>query len=297
LDAALAACRWALYTSTGFVFGATSYVCVLVPATLRPAIIQRLHASITVAIVVSTAAAMFWLPLQAAQIAGTWAGAFDVETSRGVVFDTYIGHVWQLRVVLSLLLLLALALPMSRRAPAAAVISGLLLASLALVGHAAMRSGLPGTFQRLNDALHLLSGGAWLGALIPLRFCLSAINEATRRHDALLAVRRFSAAGHVAVAVLILTGIVSSALVLGRWPTDLSSPYQAVLVCKILAAGAMIGLALVNRYVLQPRFARQEDATTRSIKSGALAEVALGTLVLALVSVLGMLDPAAARFA
>ena len=48
-----------------------------------------------------------------------------------------------------------------------AVASGALLASLGLVGHAAMQTGAEGVLHRGNHAVHLLAAGAWIGGLVP----------------------------------------------------------------------------------------------------------------------------------
>ena len=53
----------------------------------------------------------------------------------------------------------------------------------------------------------------------------------------------------------------------------------------------MIGLALVNRYVVTPRLAPGAP-TQRALLVTSLAEVALGAAAVALVSVFALLDPA-----
>ena len=59
-----------------------------------------------------------------------------------------------------------------------ALASGALLASLGLVGHAAMQTGAEGVLHRMNHAVHLLTAGAWLGGLIPFAMCLRAYERA-----------------------------------------------------------------------------------------------------------------------
>ena len=103
---------------------------------------------------------------------------------------------------------------------------------------------------------------------------------------------RFSTAGHAAVAAVLAGGIVNFALVLGCWPTDWSSLYQALLACKIALVLAMTGLAVVNRYIFVPRIGQSNGTAVRAVRTGAIAEILLGAAVLALVATFGLLDPA-----
>src|SRR5262249_29402031 len=153
-----------------------------------------------------------------------WDGATDPATLAAVLFDTGFGQAWLCRAVLALALpVLAVAWP--RRIGAAASATGLLLASLALAGHAAMQNGVAGLLHRLHHAVPPLAGGFWLGALVPFLLCLPRLRDPELRRDAIQALRRFSGIGHIAVAAVLATGAVNAALVLGRFPTDWSSPY------------------------------------------------------------------------
>ena len=91
--------------------------------------------------------------------------------------------------------------------------------------------------------------GPGLGALVPLLIILPMLDVPARRGQAGVALRRFSTAGHAAVALVIATGVLNTLMILGRWPTDLQSPYQALLFAKILLVAAMTVLALANRYI------------------------------------------------
>jgi putative copper resistance protein D len=52
----------------------------------------------------------------------------------------------------------------------------------------------------------------------------------------------------------------------------------------------MVGFALFNRYVLAPRLGR-DDSAQKMLRATCLGEVALGAIVVGLVSVFGLLDP------
>ncbi len=172
-----------------------------------------------------------------------------------------------------------------------AILSGLTLASLALVGHAAMQTGVEGVLHRANHAVHLLTAGAWLGGLIPFVFCRDAYAANHLRADAVSAMTRFSFTGHFVVAAVVATGIVNIALISGRAPLPPLTPYRALLDIKIGLVAIMIGLAVFNRYALTPRLG-SDAAALAALRATSIAEVALGTAAVALVSVFGLLDPA-----
>jgi putative copper resistance protein D len=291
LDGALAACRLAHYAALVFVFGTAVFLRWLAAPGLAAPIALTLRMPVRLGVLLAAATTWLWLPLQAAEIGGGWDGAMDPDTLSAVLLDTGFGQAWIGRAALSAMLLV-LAAGWPHRKGLAGFAAGLLLAGLALAGHAAMQDGTIGLLHRLNHAVHVLAGGFWLGALIPFALCLPRLRDPELRRDAIRALWRFSTAGHVAVAAVLASGAVNIALVLGRWPTDWSSPYQALLACKIAAVLAMIGLAAVNRYVFVPRIGRSNGAAVVAIRNGAVAEILLGVAVLALVAVFGLLGPA-----
>ena len=97
-------------------------------------------------------------------MADDWRAAIDPGVITAVLADTDFGRVWLFRLFLAVALT-AVVLLRPQRWATITVAAGLLLASLALVGHAAMRTGFQGVFQRGNSAVHLLAAGAWLGGL------------------------------------------------------------------------------------------------------------------------------------
>jgi len=224
-------------------------------------------------------------------IGNGWIDTIDTVTIQSVLFETRVGKAWRLQALAALLLLLAAALPARSRQMAIALTSGLLLASLALTGHAAMQEGWPGLAHRINDVVHVLSGGAWIGALVPLILIPRSPGKAEPCSDARIALRRFSSVGHIAVAVVVASGVINTLFVLGQLPTDWSSPYQALLAAKIALIGAMIALALVNRYRFVPQAALNQPHALRAIRWGSIFEIVLGLFVIALVSWYGLIEP------
>jgi Copper resistance protein D len=68
------------------------------------------------------------------------------------------------------------------------------------------------------------------------------------------------------------------------------SPYQALLLAKICLVAVMIGLAIVNRYVLAPHLQSVPDDLHR-LRFSTIGEVVLGLCAVGVVSILGTLAP------
>ncbi|SEP96789.1 putative copper resistance protein D [Faunimonas pinastri] len=290
--AALTGCRFLHDAFAMLVWGSAFFVAALVPRSLRvdTARSLRLVCGIAVAIILITALAA--LPIQAAGLGDGWTDALRGEILRAVVTRTSAGSAWVLQAASALLLCAALAAQPGLRPAAIAAAAAIVLGGLTASGHAAMHGGWLGVAHRANDAIHLLSGGFWFGALIPLFPVLRALDRPEAQHAAAVALRRFSSLGHLAVALVVLTGAVSTALVLGRLPTDLKSPYQALLLGKISLVTVMSGLAIVNRYVVVPRMASDRRDALAALRTGIRAEILLGFVVIGLVAAFGMMDPA-----
>jgi len=152
-----------------------------------------------------------------------------------------------------------------------------------------MQHGGVGALHRANHALHLLAAGAWLGGLPLFALCLNAYRDPALRRDAAIAMRRFSFWGQFDVALVVLTGAVNVALTSGA-PLFPTTSYRALLCAKIAIAATMIAIALANRFLLAPRL-KPDAPAQRILMRTSLAEVALCVVAVALVSVLGLLDP------
>jgi copper resistance protein D len=289
---ALVVCRLLHFSAAMLLFGVSAFLWALAPPELAGALASPIRRMAGAAIVVAAISAVAWLALEAGQMGEGWADSVNPEVLGAVAFDTDFGRVWLWRIGLSALLLGALALGRHDRWAFVVPISGLLLASLGLVGHAAIQTGPMGAIHRFNQGLHLLCAGAWLGALPPLLLCLAHFGDPQLRSKAALALRRFSGVGHFLVALVVLTGVLNTIWTLGAWPLDFSSPYQALLATKISLVALMIGMALVNRYVLAPRIGPATGFALRALALNSVAELALGFAVLALVSALGTFAPA-----
>lgn len=173
----------------------------------------------------------------------------------------------------------------------AMLLSAALLATLALVGHAAAKSGAIGQLNRASQITHLLSAAFWIGALAPLLATLHVMRDPELRASSVMAFSRFSAAAGVAVALVLLTGALNTRLALGAWPIDFTTPYRLLLFVKFALVGVMLALAAVNRFWLTPRAIACNVAALAQLKLTILADIALAVAILGLVAAFGTLEP------
>lgn len=295
-EAVFVFCRFVHFLSLMLLFGQATFIAALTPSSARSGLRERLERAgklpTYVCMVLMLFSALAIVPIEAAHMGGDGWSTATVPDDWINVLQTAFGQVWRWHLALAVAdTALLIVLPQRWRAWAVMTVSAMLLLSLGMLGHAAERDGLEGIAQRTNHALHLLSGGAWLGSLPPLLICLRALRDTTLRTDATRTLRRFSQAGHVAVAVVIGTGVANTAWVVQTWPVHPASTYQMLLDVKILLVALMTGIALFNRYRLVPSMRTAPHASLRALIVGTWCEIVLGGAVLLLVSWFATLDP------
>ena len=276
----LVLCRFLHFMVVLLMFGA----CVLRPwllgASQRPALDRQLSRITTLLAWLALGSGVSWLLLISASMAGSELAALDLATVQLVLGKTFFGQVWSLHLLLNGLLVLSLLTPWHHLR---LLLSALLLATLAPVGHGAMLSGLGGQLLILNQMVHLLCVGAWLGGLLLLVLIL--------RHAALYPLetilRRFSGVGYLLVAGLLVTGLINIRVLTGQfWPTPLFSGFALILLIKVLLVAGMLGLALLNR--LRINNCQQRVG---QLQASVKLEWLLGVAAVAAVSLLGTLPP------
>lgn len=284
------ACRFVFDGAVLFLWGSAAYLWLLVPEGLSGCIWAKLRAVRVAAVALAVIATVVVLPVRCAMLGNGWADGLDGDVMTSVLTGTSVGTAWAWQAVFAALLLVVTLLPLRQKIALTAVVSALLLCGLSLTGHAAMNDGWLRVLHRANDMVHLLSGGAWVGALIPVALVLSRLGDSTRGADALRALIRFSTAGHVAVALVILSGVANSLLIIGGLPLDWSVPYQRLLSLKIALALLMMLIAVFNRYGLVPRMGRSHSAG-KALAAGTVGELVIAACVVALVAWFGTLEP------
>jgi len=287
---ALIAVRLAHFVATLLLFGSSAYLWLLAPAGLARQLAGRMRVVAAACIVVAATSALAWFALEAGLLGEGWSDVVNIDVLADLLWGTSFGVLWAWRLGLVVILVGALALGRQDRWAHIAPVSALLLASLGLTGHARLQAGAIGALHQANHAVHLLAAGAWFGGLAPFILSLRRFEDASLRAAAVVALKRFSSWGQFVVALIVATGAVNTALTLGAAPLDLASPYQALLAAKIALVTAMIATAMFNRYRLAPWIAG-DDAALARLRANSVGEVGLGFAVLALVSVLGVMEP------
>lgn len=231
-----------------------------------------------------------WLALIARNILDVpFAEVFDDGGLAAVALDTRFGRIACLRLGLALAVG-ALVLWKGPGWPALGAATAL-IGSIALTGHAGAGTGATGLIHMFADVVHLVSTGAWLGALPTLAWLLwRSRAEPARGPLAAEVTRRFGRLALMAVAALLASGIVNTAILVG-WPANpFATTYARALAVKIAAFVVILVLAAFNRFRLTP--ALPAPGAARALAGTVLGETALGLGILLLVGLLGTQPPA-----
>ncbi|TQC76929.1 copper homeostasis membrane protein CopD [Pantoea dispersa] len=277
----------ALFLLTGSAF----YTALLAPARYRPVLTQRWRRLMGYSAVLSLLSALLMLAAQTGLMSGDWRSIASIDVWLAVL-GTRFGAVWRWVILFALLSTLALRLRGNLRQQALLATALLQLVALAGVGHAAMRDGMPGLLQQGNHALHLIAAAFWAGGLLPLLLLMREARNIAWRTDAIRSMMRFSRYGHLAVALAIVTGTVNSLLIAGTPLNWTATLWSELLVSKALLVALMVLIALLNRYLLVPRFRLAASRAPKLFIRLTQLELLLALIVIGLVSVFATLSPA-----
>ncbi|ADO48205.1 copper homeostasis membrane protein CopD [[Enterobacter] lignolyticus] len=255
--------------------------------TLRRVIMRRYHCALRAFFALNAVSATAMMMIQGGQMGNGWGDVLSSEVWLAVA-GTRFGSVWLWQILLSWVTLIVVWMAARRHAGLLLTLCIAQFLLLAGVGHAAMRDGLPGALQQLNHAAHLLCAAAWFGGLYPFIYCLHLANG-RRRREAIVTMMHFSRYGHLAVAGAIVSGVINAELIQGSLWGD--SAWGRLLLVKCGLVALMVILALVNRYILVPRMATGGERIRQWFLRATQAEVVLGALVLATVSVFATWEP------
>ncbi|MBA2924921.1 copper homeostasis membrane protein CopD [Pseudomonas sp. P7] len=276
----LVLCRFVHFIVVLLMFGACVFRPWLLGAKPQPVLDRQLLRLTRGLAWTALASGVIWLMLITVSMAGSWAAALEPSTVQLVLGKTFFGQVWTWHLMLNGLL--AIALMTAWKAPRLPLIT-LLLMTLAPVGHGAMLDGLSGQLLILNQVVHLMCVGAWLGGLLLLVMILRQSN----RDELAPVLRRFSGVGYGLVAGLLVTGLINVRVLTGQlWPTPLFSGFALILLIKVMLVLGMLALALLNRLRLD-----RCEQQLGSLKASVMVEWLLGVCAVAAVSLLGTLPP------
>jgi putative copper resistance protein D len=275
------------YATAMTIFGAAAFR-LAVAASEAEGVDGRLRPVLRGAWVLLALSAIALLMGNAGAMGGSWGDTVDPETIGAVLTDTGFGRVWQGHLVLVILAGIALARARPQ-GPWIAATAMLVMASLGLVGHAAMNEGLTGELHRLNQVIHLLAAGAWVGGLLTLFAAVLALR--TRHEVAAALLYRFSRYGTIALVLVLASGAVNAALLVGSLQGLTGSVYGWTLLVKLTLVAVMIVVACRNRFVLTPELAASPAPVPRQLYRSIGLEVAIGFAIVLVASLLGTLAP------
>jgi putative copper resistance protein D len=257
------------------------------PRVPRPALLAGLVAAILVSAALMLAAI--------GEMMGQPVLSLDPATVKPLVTSTPMGRSFLIRE--ALLIAAAILLVAGRQEGTIAVMLGLVLATLAWSGHAAAAEGAKGAIHRASDIAHLLAVGLWIGAVAGfLIHALTArrIAQETPAH-LLLAMRRFTLWGLALVAMVTITGIANTGLIIG-WDNlgpAIQTPYGQLMVAKLVVVGLILLCAAANAAAArrQSRSAGPIELHSGTPVKSLAAELLLMAAALAIVAALGLTSP------
>ena len=247
-------------------------------------------------------AALGGLLAQTAMMAGGWAAGLDPAALGYVVQSTSLGMAHLVRAGLALVGVVALVMGRGRRLGETVGILALsgAVASFAWSGHGAASEGPLGLLHLAADIAHALAACVWIGALAG--FCLLLIRPAAREAAGTArSLAGFASMGTVTVAVLVITGLINAAFLIGAEGLGLvpGSTWGLLLIAKLALFAVMVGLAAHNRFNLTPALSRavetQADTAdvARRLRTSIGMEMLAGFALLGLVAAMGVQMPPA----
>lgn len=242
--------------------------------------------SLRIAAQLAWASAVGWLLLEAANFGSGWSDALNPSVLYAVVTDTYFGHLWAVRLTIAIMLMFVVqALPSRGAYGVVTGLAAVFLGSLALTGHALMDNGL---LHPLGQIVHLLAGGAWIGALLPLMLALWQPDDEAGNRLAVDATKLFAPLGYLAVAFVLVSGLLNSWYLVSSFSGLIFTVYGQVLLAKLALVGGTLVCAAVNRFCLAQAFTGKGRTRLRRVVT---VETILALGVLGTASLLGTLQP------
>ncbi|AYA40474.1 copper resistance D family protein [Xenorhabdus nematophila] len=328
LEALYLFCRFSHFIVVMLMFGLSLFTVMLMSGHFSTLMRERLKSGILISTVLALVTSIIWFVVQAGLMGDGWHDVYVPEIWLAVL-STSFGQIWQWQLLVAIFAVGALFLSNTKiRNNVLLSCSVILLSSHAFIGHAAMYEGKIGLLLQANQVIHLLSAGYWFGGLWPFLVCLQFLriqkgsetkpycagqyaekkkgagkgnnskniatdqySEANLYAESIVVMRKFSLYGHLAVFLVIVTGIVSSVILIPGWPvfSRSLSEYQSMLWLKIVLVVGMVLLALINRYILVPRLKQQRCYQLLIINSW--LEIILGTTALLCVAIFATQPP------
>lgn len=280
------ALRFIHFAALMLLFGNALYSVWFAPSSLQRLMTRRFQRQQKLAALISLIAALLMFGLQSGLMGNGWGDVIRPAVWRSVL-GTQFGGVWLWQMVLAAVTAGAAWLT-RKRLTAVTARDG---AAGAAGGRGTCRderwrTGSVASSQPCaSPALRRDTGGWFTAAAV-----LYASGEGRWQPAAIFTMMRFSRVGHYAVAGVLLTGIINTLFIVGinvPW----QAPYVQLLLFKCALVMMMVAIALANRYFLVPRFRPEAGREQQIFIRMTQAEVVLGALVLAAVSLFATQEP------
>lgn len=311
IEAGLTLARLSHYIATTALAGLSFFPVYAYVGAEPEAVVRWRRGLVLWAAIAALLSGLCWFAFAVAGMGGSLGDLVDTEMLQTVVRDTSFGNVWASRMLLAAVIVGVAAWDVRSHAAAhhrfsmIPLLAAVLLMSLAGTGHTQVEEGWTGVIHMMSDSAHLLAAGAWLGGLIPLAAILRRsgrlnLNVAPKEVNQILL--RFSGMGYIAVATLVGSGLVNSWFLVESFSRLLTTSYGQILLAKLALFGGMLALAVANRFWLVPSMSKIRPGATSEwaewssrLRRHVLGEQLLGWMVIAVVSILGTMQPAAGQ--
>jgi putative copper resistance protein D len=255
-----------------------------------------------IGLVVTLVSGAAWLVLVAASMAdSSLSEVFSEGILWTVLLQTGFGRDWLARFVLACLLAGMFVPFLSAQGVKSVWIKVVAVAlavgvagTLAWAGHAVGGSGIEAIVHPTADFLHLVAAAAWVGTLLPLALVLAAAGrDAVSVAIARTVLVRFSTFGIASVSTLLVMGAINTWYLVGSFAALTDTDYGRLLLIKVALFFGMVAIAAVNRLHFTPRLAQVANAfgtqdALRQLHCNSLIELAIGTIIIGIVAVLGV---------
>lgn len=280
--------RWLHFTALLLLLGAFAFRLFLLPRlslddVVRRDIVRRAWRVVAFAALLLGTAAVLRLWQQSVALHGA-DRAWSSPLLSMMLTDTNWGRAWLVQAFLFAVLGAGIVRARPGRDGSALIIAVPAVLGLAtipaLTGHAA-GVGRLATLVVMNDALHVIAAGAWLGMLAVVTFVLV---PALVRHDATpvrsiaAAVDRFSPLALTAAAVLVTTGVINALMHISALRQLTGTGYGRALMVKLGLFALVLAAGFVNWRFVRPGLSVATDAKRLRISAG--AELAFAAFVL-----------------
>lgn len=280
--------RWTLFAAVLVTTGAAAFRFLVLPRAARDPLTKGLAGRVAsrVAAVASLAAAIGLLaaasrlPIQVAQLRDETLPLLPQVQALGL--RTMWGAVWIYQVAALLAAGVAFAAARGGGRGAwrlAALFSVMAAVSPALSGHALGSERLVAVAV-IADSMHVLAGGAWLGAMVALLIGLGLAHDQGDAGSALAAsmVTAFSRVALIGASITLMTGLFASWLHLGELSALWQSRYGKALILKLMAVMAMAAAGAWNWRKAGPKL--RKTGQVMPMRRAVRLEVAIGAAII-----------------